>query len=98
MPQAAQRKNHPLSMRLQAADIAIIDRAAALRGRSRTEFVRDAAVGAAEQVILEGALVRLSPKAFKAFTAALAGPAKAVPAMVEVLRRKPPWETGGRTD
>jgi uncharacterized protein (DUF1778 family) len=31
------------SLRLPEADIAIIDRAAALRGRSRTDFVRDAA-------------------------------------------------------
>jgi uncharacterized protein (DUF1778 family) len=32
---AAGRKDHPLSMRLPAADLAIIDRAAGLRGRSR---------------------------------------------------------------
>ena len=46
MPQPTPRKEHPLSMRLPDADIAIIDRAARLRGRSRTEFVRDAAVRA----------------------------------------------------
>jgi len=44
----AERKEHPISMRLPEADIAIIDRAAGLRGRSRTDFVRDAAVRAAE--------------------------------------------------
>ena len=38
----------PLSMRLPDSDIAIIDCAAALRGRSRTDFVRDAAVRAAD--------------------------------------------------
>jgi Ribbon-helix-helix protein, copG family len=43
MPRAIQRKEHLLSMRLPENDIAIIDRAAALRGRSRTDFVRDAA-------------------------------------------------------
>ena len=42
MTRAAERKEHPLSMRLPEADIAMIDRAAGLRGRSRTEFVRDA--------------------------------------------------------
>ncbi len=35
-------------MRLPEADIAMIDRAAGLRGRSRTDLVRDAAVRAAE--------------------------------------------------
>ena len=44
---AVKKKEHPLSMRLPEADIAIIDRAAGMRGRSRTDFVRDAAVRAA---------------------------------------------------
>jgi hypothetical protein len=43
---AAGRRDHSLSMRLQEADIALIDRAADLRGRSRTDFVREAALGA----------------------------------------------------
>jgi len=44
---SAKRKDHPLSMRLPPGDIAVIDRAAGLRGRSRTDFVREAAVRAA---------------------------------------------------
>ena len=44
MRRATKRKEHPLSMRLPDADIAIIDRAAGMRGRSRTDFVREAAV------------------------------------------------------
>ncbi len=47
------RKDHPLSMRLPAGDLAVIDRAADLRGRSRTDFVREAAVRAAEEVLVE---------------------------------------------
>jgi uncharacterized protein (DUF1778 family) len=69
MPRAVERKEHPLSMRLPETDIAIIDRAAALRGRSRT--------------------------AFKAFMAALSGPATPVPEMIELFQRAAPWETGG---
>ena len=95
MPRAVERKEHPLSMRLPEADIAIIDRAAALRGRSRTDFVRDAAVRAAEDVLMETAPIRMSAAGFKAFTAALSGPAAAVPEMVELSRRVAPWETGG---
>jgi uncharacterized protein (DUF1778 family) len=34
-------------MRLPEGDLAIIDRAAGLKGRSRTDFVREAAVRAA---------------------------------------------------
>jgi uncharacterized protein (DUF1778 family) len=95
MPRAVERKEHPLSMRLPETDIAIIDRAAALRGRSRTDFVRDAAVRAAEDVLLETAPIRMSPAGFKAFMAALSGPATPVPEMVELFRRAAPWETSG---
>ena len=89
---AAGRKDHPLSMRLLEADLAIIDRAAGLRGRSRTEFVREAALRAAEEVLMERTLVRMSPEGFAAFRAAIEGPGAPVPELVELLRRPAPWE------
>ena len=82
----------PLSTRLPDSDIAIIDRAAALRGRSRTDFVRDAAVRAAEDVLLERSVIRLDSDAFEAFKAAIAAPPQAVPEMIERLRRIAPWD------
>jgi len=82
-------------MRLPEADIAIIDRAATLRGRSRADFVRDAAVRAAEDVLMDTAPIRMSPAGFKAFIAALSGPATAVPEIVELFRHKAPWEARG---
>lgn len=92
---ATRKKQHPLSMRLPDADIAIIDRAAGMRGRSRTDFVREAAVRAAEDVLMESTLVRMSPSGFNAFMKALAEPATAVPEMVELLKRPAPWEASG---
>jgi len=92
---AMKRKEHPLSMRLPDADIAIIDRAAGMRGRSRTDFVREAAVRAAEDVLMESTLFRMSPSGFSAFMKTLAQPAAAVPEMVELLKRPAPWETAG---
>jgi uncharacterized protein (DUF1778 family) len=89
------KKEHPLSMRLPEADIAMIDRAAGMRGRSRTDFVREAAVRAAEDVLMESTLVRMSPSGFNAFMKALAEPATAVPEMVELLKRPAPWEASG---
>ena len=94
MSRIAKRKEHPLSMRLPEADIALIDRAATLRGRSRTDFVRDAAVRAAENVLMETVPIRMSPSGFKAFMAAVSGPATSVPEMVELFRRAAPWEAG----
>jgi len=94
MPESARRKDQPLSMRLAETDIALIDRAAGLRGRSRTEFVRDAAVRAAEEVVLDSLLLRMSPEGFDDFMAALTAPPQAVPSLVALLRRRAPWETG----
>jgi uncharacterized protein (DUF1778 family) len=90
----AERKEHPISMRLPEADIAMIDRAAGLRGRSRTEFVRDAAVRAAEDVLMENRLIRMSPQGFADFMAVLSGPATSVPEMVSLAKHPAPWEPG----
>ncbi|HKY82831.1 DUF1778 domain-containing protein [Novosphingobium mathurense] len=79
-------------MRLPDTDIAIIDRAARLRGRSRTDFVRDAAVRAAEEVLMETTPIRMTAEGFDAFLAAVSGPAVPVPEMVELFRRVAPWE------
>ncbi len=92
MASRAKRKEHPLSMRLPERDIAIIDRAADLRGRSRTDFVREAAVRAAEEVVMESALIRMSPKGFSAFMSAIGAPPATVPELVEVLKRQAPWD------
>ena len=93
MARTPERKDYPLSMRLPEADVAMIDRAAGLRGRSRTDFVREAAVRAAEDVLMETVPIRMSPEGFKAFLQVLAGPPQPVPEMVELARRRAPWDT-----
>lgn len=93
MARATERKDYPLSMRLPESDIAMIDHAARLKGRSRTDFVRDAAMRAAEDIVMENTLVRMSPDGFEAFMAAVTGPATPVAAMTEILTRLAPWET-----
>ena len=94
MPRVVKRKEHPLSMRLPETDIAIIDRAAGLRGRSRTDFVREAAARAAEDVLMEAAPIRMSPAGFKAFIDVISQPGRPVPEMVQLFQRTAPWETG----
>ncbi|MEI9887205.1 MAG: DUF1778 domain-containing protein [Rhizomicrobium sp.] len=87
-----QRKEQPLSLRLPKADIALIDRAAIMRGRSRTDFMRDAALRAAEEVILEGTLVKMTPAGFRAFADSLSEPPVVVADIVKIMQRKAPWE------
>jgi uncharacterized protein (DUF1778 family) len=81
----------PISMRFPEGDVEIIDRAARMRGRSRTDFVRDAAVRAAEDVFLEQSTIRMSPEDFAAFKAVVEAPPQAVAEMVRLLREEPPW-------
>jgi len=92
MSQAVRKKDHPLSMRMREEDISLIDRAAAIRGRSRTEFVRDAAVQAAEEVVLDTHLIRLTPEGFSHFLEIISRPAAPVPAIVDLMKRRAPWE------
>lgn len=93
---ATEKKEHPLSMRFPEADIAIIDRAARLYRRSRTDFVREAAVRAAEEALMESTLIRMSPTGFNAFMKTLSGPATPVRELIELLERPAPWENGDR--
>lgn len=90
----ANLKDRPVSMRLPEGELALIDRAAGLRGRSRTEFVRDAALRAAEETLLERRLVAMSTEGFETFLALLAEPARPVPEMQGLARRPAPWEPG----
>ena len=92
MATTTERKEYPISMRLPEADVAMIDRAASLRGRSRTDFVREAAVRAAEEALMERQVIRMSGQGFAHFLAQLDGPSEPVPALVEVAQRPAPWE------
>lgn len=93
MATTVERKEYPISMRLPETDVAMIDRAAKLRGRSRTDFVRDAAVRAAEEVVMENRLIRMGPEGFADFMDVLSRPAAPVPEMVELAKRPAPWES-----
>ena len=88
----AQRKDHPFSMRMPINDLGVIDRAASLKGRSRSEFIRDAAVRAAEEVILDQSFIRMSPAGFDAFISVLDAPAIRIPEMVDLADRQVPWD------
>lgn len=85
-------------MRLPEADIALIDRAAKRQGRSRTDFVRAAAVRAAEEVLLDAGLVRMSAAGFEEFARVISEPGETVPELAEVLARPAPWATPESAD
>ena len=81
-----------IHLRLTETEVALIDRAARLRGQSRTGFVRAAAKQAATDALSEAPPWRMSAEAFEAFTRAVSAPAAPLPEMLASLRRKAPWE------
>ncbi len=54
--------------------------------------MRDAKVRAAEDVLMEMVLIRMSPTGFKALVEVLSQPVRPVPEMVELFQRTAPWE------
>ncbi len=81
-----------ISLRTRPAQLNLIDRAAAARGKDRTAFMLEASCREAENVLLDRRLFQLDEDAWNRFTAALDAPPAADPALVALLARKPLWE------
>jgi uncharacterized protein (DUF1778 family) len=81
-----------ISLRTRPAQLNLIDRAAAARGKDRTAFMLEAACREAETVLLERRLFHLDEDAWNRFTAALDAPPEPNPALAALLARKPLWE------
>ena len=88
--QAAKRAT--LNVRVKPEDRNLIDRAARLLGKSRTDFLLESAKRAAQDALLDQTLFKVSPSAYAEFVARLDAP----PAPNERLRRTlttpVPWE------
>jgi uncharacterized protein (DUF1778 family) len=71
-PQAAKRET--LNVRIKPEDRSLIDRAAHLLGKSRTDFLLEAGRRAAEDAVLDQTLFKVSPKVYAEFLARLDAP------------------------
>ena len=81
-----------VNLRLQASARDLIDRAAAAAGKSRTEFMVEAARREAESVLVDRCYFALGDKEFAAFNAALDKPPSDNPRLRKLLRTSAPWE------
>lgn len=86
------RKDDVIQIRASAETKAILTRAAALRGQKLSEFMLDSARREAEDALLDQRNFFLEPDAYDAFLALLDAPATPDPRLVELMRRKVPWE------
>ncbi len=81
-----------INLRASAEQKALIDRAAARLGKTRTEFMLDAAREAAENTLLDQRLFLLDQPAFAAFVSCLDDPVGPSEALRKMLATRSPWE------
>jgi len=85
-------KRETLNIRIQPEERRLIDRAAKVRGKNRTDFMLDAARAAAEEALLDQAIITASPQAYAAFLARLDMPAQPNEALRKTLQTRAPWD------
>ncbi|MDX2051512.1 MAG: DUF1778 domain-containing protein [Polyangiaceae bacterium] len=81
-----------INLRTPKAQRALIDRAAELQGKSRTEFMLEASREKAQQVLLDQVLFTVSPAQYAKFEALMKAPLSNNPAIKSLLARRAPWD------
>ena len=88
----AARRGEAINLRASQKQKALIDRAAAALGRSRSDFMLETACREAEAVLLDRRYFVLTEDAFRKFTAMLDRPPRDNPRLRQLLQTKAPWE------
>jgi uncharacterized protein (DUF1778 family) len=88
-----QPKRETLNIRIKPEERGLIDRAAKARGKNRTQFVLEAARIAAEEAILDQAVISVTPEAYQAFLEQLDLPPKPNERLRKTLQTPAPWDT-----
>ena len=85
-------KRDTLNIRIKPEVRGLIDRAAELTGKNRTDFVLDAARHVAEDALLDRTAFVVSPKAYAEFLARLDAPPRPNKRLRRSLLTPAPWE------
>jgi uncharacterized protein (DUF1778 family) len=81
-------------LRIKAELRGLIDRAAQLAGKNRTDFVLDAARRAAEDTLLDRTVFSVSSRAYAEFLARLDAPPRPNDRLRRTMKDPAPWERG----
>lgn len=92
-PRPASDAKGSINLRVEANTRRLIDEAAELLGKTRTEFMIESARSQAIEVLLDQKLFRLDSERYDAFMQALDNPPAPGPKLRALLRRTPAWET-----
>jgi uncharacterized protein (DUF1778 family) len=85
-------RREALNIRIKPAVRELIDRAAELAGKNRTDFVLDAARRAAEDALLDLTVLTVSPQAYREFLERLDAPPKPNKRLLKSIQTPAPWE------
>ncbi|KDE40016.1 MAG: DUF1778 domain-containing protein [Nitrincola lacisaponensis] len=85
-------KRDTLNLRIKPEVRGLIDRAAKVRGKNRTDFILEAAQLAAEEALLDQSLICVSPETYAEFVARLDCQPAANPRLQKTLQTTAPWD------
>jgi uncharacterized protein (DUF1778 family) len=85
----AATKTLALNLRASRRERRLIDQAAALAGKSRTEFMLESARRAAQDLLLDQRLFRLDRNRYRRFLAQIDAPPRPSPRLRALMRRRP---------
>jgi uncharacterized protein (DUF1778 family) len=88
----AEVKKTTINLRVPQQTRELIDKAAAVVGKSRTEFMLESARQHAIDVLLDRQIFLLDAEQFKAFSAVLQNPPRANIELKKLFASKSPWE------
>jgi uncharacterized protein (DUF1778 family) len=80
-----------INLRARPEQRDIIDQAARLLGKNRSDFMLEAACDRAQSVLLDQVLFRLDPAKFRKFVKLLDAPPAANPGLERLMAVRPPW-------
>lgn len=89
---AAPEASVPLNMRIKPTTRNLIDRAAELLGKNRTDFMLEASERRAEEVLLDRTVFTVSAEAYAEFLVRLDQPAQPNERLKRTMTTKAPWD------
>ena len=81
-----------LNLRIKPEERDLIDTAAKIQGKNRTDFILEAARNAAEQTLLERTIFWTTPAAYAEFLALLDAPAQPNERLCKTMQTSAPWD------
>lgn len=91
-PRARPPARTTLNIRVQPGEREVIDRAAAMLGKTRTDFILEASRRAAEEALLDRALMTVDAATFAEFVRRLDAPPAPNARLRRTMRTPAPWD------